>query len=411
MSDGAFPETPKGSPETIEALAEQLGEAADNLEQAESTLSQTARGLSGVSWSGMAEGRFTAAAGGLSGVCGGAEGALRTCSQATRKYATALATAKRVIEREREEYEDARVAETNATSAINQLGMRRMRVEPDRQGSFDDAIDDANADLESAGNRAQAALRRALRAREAFDEAQNEAIGQLQGTDSTASSVFGGPAAGISGSGFGPAFPATGTGGWGAGGGGFGVPAGGLANYTGAVPYEQLGEVDGLAKSRNDELHGQTEVSDMYVAATLVAGPMVAAGRSLLAGLASAATRSGGSAAGGAATTAGRTGASTADDAAQAAGRADARALNIEKTAELAGGYTGLPMAGEAGKILGYLSHPAVRAVWRMEGIKLKRDAQTNLATLLATREMSRGVRRGLSDDAIEALARRANVR
>jgi len=408
----AFPETPKGSPEAIEAVAEQLGQSADSLEQAESTLSETARGLSGVSWSGQAEARFTAAAGGLSGVCGGAEAALRTCASATRKYAAALATAKRVIEREREEYEAGQTAEANAASAINQLGMRRMRVEPERQGSFDDAIDDANADLESAGNRAQAALRRALRAREDFDEAQSEAIGQLEGTDSTTSSVLGGPAAGVSSGGFGPAFPAAGTGGWGAGGGGFGVPAGGLGNYTGVIPFDQLGEVDGLAKNRHDELYGQTEVADGYIAATFVAGPVIAGGRSLLAGLASsAATRSGGSAAGGAATTAGRAGGSTADDAARAASNVDARALNIEKTAEVAGGYTGLPMAGEAGKFLGYLSQPTVRMAWQMEAIKLKRAGQQELVTLLATREMSRSVHRGLSDDAIAALMRRANVK
>jgi len=68
-------------------------------------------------------------------------------------------------------------------------------------------------------------------------------------------------------------------------------------------------------------------------------------------------------------------------------------------------------MAGEAGKILGYLSQPTVRMAWQMEAIKLRRAAQQELVTLLATREMSRSVHRGLSDDAIAALMRRANVK
>lgn len=149
-----FPETPRGSPEAIEGAGELLSQAADVLEEGESALSQTARGLSGVAWSSPAEGRFTAGAGALSGVCDGAQEALRTCARATRRYAEALDVARRIIEREREEYEEAQIAQASAGQLIGSLSMRRGMVEPESKPDFDRAISDAEDELAAAGGAA-----------------------------------------------------------------------------------------------------------------------------------------------------------------------------------------------------------------------------------------------------------------
>jgi len=393
VSGGAFPETPKGSPGAIEGAASRLSDAADLLEESDSSLAQTARGLSGVAWSGQAEGRFTASAGTLSGVCRGAETALRTCASATRTYAEALETARRIIEREREEFEDAQVAQANATSAIGQLSMRRMRVEPDRQGSFDSAIDDANADRDAAGDRAQAALRRAQRAREEFDDAQNRAIEQLDGRAPGSSSGFGAPARGMAGGGSGPAFPADGTGGWGAAGGGFGVPAGGLANLTGFVGYGQLGDVDGYAKSRWDELHGQTEVDDLTIAITLVAAPVAplatAGARAVGTRLAAAGSRALGRGRGALATEEGRV-------------------ASYEGLGQILS-KGGVPMADEAAKITSPLLMASNRIYIRGVVTEIRKRTARGVAVLRAARELSHGVKHSrVSQEQFDRLAREA---
>jgi hypothetical protein len=66
VSDG-FPERPRGSAGAIEGAGDRLAQAADALAEGSSTLKQTSWGLSGLSWIGPAEGRFTSAAAGLSG--------------------------------------------------------------------------------------------------------------------------------------------------------------------------------------------------------------------------------------------------------------------------------------------------------------------------------------------------------
>lgn len=415
MSDGAFPETPRGSPEAIETAAEMLSGAAELVGEGESTLTQTTRGLSGVAWSGMAEGRFTAAAGGLSGVCDGAQEALRTCARAAERYAQTLDRAKRIIEAEREEYEEAKAAQASGAELVGDLSLRRSHVEPDRQGSFDEAITDAQDQVAAAADRATAALIAAQSAREDFDRAEAEVIAQLDGTAPGSTSVFGAPAVpAVGGFAMAPAFPASGTGGWGSAGGGFGVPAGGLAAFTGFVAFDRLGDVDGYAKSAFQDRHGQTEVDDLTIAITSVASLGTAGPLSALAsrGATGAAARTGGTAAtGGARTAAGRAGTSAADDAARA--RAATNAHLIEKYGDAAG-MAGLPLGGSAGQVAAHLSYPAVRATYRafleqyLSGAK--QMVAPKLATLLAARALSQGVRKGVPDDAAARLRELSNV-
>jgi hypothetical protein len=416
MSDGAFPETPKGSPAAIEAAAELLSQAAELVAEGESTLTQTARGLSGVAWSGLAEGRFTAAAGGLSGVCDGAQEALRSCARAARRYSEALERAKRIIEAEREEYQEAQVAKASGAELVGDLSLRRMHAEPDRQRGFDDAVADAQDAIAAAGDRSQAALTRAHRAREDFDQAQQDAIGQLEGTAAGSTSVFGSPAQpALGGPALGPAFPATGTGGWGSGGGGFGIPAGGLAPFTGQVPFDRLSSVDGYAKNTYDEKHGQTEVDDLTIAITSAASFGTAGPLSALAtrGATGAAARGGGgTAAGGAARTgAARTGASRADDAARAT--TELRSKNIETFTDGVG-KAGVPFAGDVGKAVAQLSHQEVRSMLRTYldhyRAHIAAAVKPRAAALLAAGSLSRGVRKGLSDDAIARLKELSGV-
>lgn len=94
------------------------------------------------------------------------------------------------------------------------------------------------------------------------------------------------------------------------------------------------------------------------------------------------------------------------------ADRADARAGTIEKFGEAAG-MAGLPMGGELGKIGGLLSRPEQRVAWQLEARRLELvarrlelNSKKGVATLLTTGELYRGVRKGLSDEQIEALGK-----
>lgn len=343
---------------------------------------------------------------------------MRSCGRVARAYARALDRAKRVIEAEREEYEEAKAAQASGGLLVGDLSVRRGHVEPDRQGGFDDAIADAQDAIAAAGDRAQTALFRARRAREDFDEAQQEAVGALDGTAPGATPAFGGPAApALGGPAMGPAFPAGGTGGMGSGGGGFGVPAGGLGAFSGLVPFDRLGAVDGYAKNAWLDKHGQTEVDDLTIAITSAASFGTAGPLSALAtrGAGGVAAREGATTAarGGARTGAGRAGGTTVDDAARAGGNADLRAANLETLGDGLG-KAGLPFGGEAGKVAGLLSREEFRAALavttRAQLAAAEKETKSRFAALLAARELSRGVKRGVPDEAIERMMRQADV-
>jgi len=202
------------------------------------------------------------------------------------------------------------------------------------------------------------------------------------------------------------AFPAGGTGGMGSGGGGFGVPAGGLGAFSGLVPFDRLGDVDGYAKNAWLDKHGQTEVDDLTIAITSAAsfgtaGPLSAlatrgAGGAAARGGATSAAHGGSAAGGGARAGAGRAGAGATDDAA----RASNKARTIEKAGEGAG-LAGVPTGGELGKIVAHLSlYPALRLAVQAE----VRHYRAQIAAAVAAGTLSRAVRKGLTDEAIARL-------
>lgn len=406
MSTGGFPETPKGSPGGVEAAAERLTQAAEGLDQAAQALGKTAGGLSGVSWSGPAEGRFTAAAGGMSGVANGAEAALRTCARAARRYAHALEAAQKTIESERTEYEDALKAQAAAGNTIRLLTREMYMAEPDQRSGFEDSIGDARSDMSAAGDRADDALRRARKARTEFDEAQQDAVGQLEGEAPGSASGFGPAPSPVSTPGMpyhgpGAPFATSGTGGFGAQGGGFGVPPGGLDPFTGGVSKDELGDIDEFANNRWDDLHGQTEVDDMTIAITTVATLGVGAP---IAGLLTkgASVARGGAARWLSARAAQRAGMSAEE---KAIATAEAKATNIEKTSDLVG-MAGVPFSGEAGKTVAYFSRQEVRDLWRTYAENARqaiaKRMNPHLATLRVSAELERAQLRRMPQGTLE---------
>jgi uncharacterized protein YukE len=385
-----FPERPRGSPGGIEAAAERLGQAADGLDESAATLKQTSSGLSGVDWIGPAEGRFTSAAAGLSGVCDGAEQALRTCAQAARGYAQALETAQRIIERERDEYDEARLAQAAAGQAIGRLTHEMFMAKPRERAGFESAIGAAYDDMDVAADRAQAALLRARRAREAFDDAERKAIGELEGTApgrASGFSAFGMPSLGSA-----PApFLNSGTGGFGSGGGGFGIPMGGLAPFTGVVNRGDMRTLDPYANNWWLERTEDTTPDDLTIAITALAAPVAPlvtmGGRALAGKVASAGSR-----------VFGRTRTTLATE--------EGRIAAYESAGQVLG-KAGVPYAEEVAK----LSSPLLRASDRayVQGViaEARRKASHHVAVMRAARELSHGVKtRSIPKEEIDRIAR-----
>ena len=406
MSAGGFPETPKGSPGGIRGRRGAAAAGRGGLEQSAQSLGKTAGGLSGVSWSGPAESRFTSAAGGMSGVANGAEAALRTCARAARRYAQALEAAQKTIDQERTEYEDAQREQAAAGNMVRLLTREMYMAEPDQQSGFGDSISNAQNDMAAAGDRADDALRRARKARDEFDEAQQDAIGQLEGTAPGSIPGFG-PAPspvttpGMPYHGPGAPFATPGTGGLGAQGGGFGVPPGGLDPFTGGVSKDRLGDLDPFANNRWDDLHGQTEVDDMTIAITSLAGG---------AGPIKTLLTKGGSAvrnwlvSGAARREAARKAMTPLE---RQAAQAEARGLGIEKAGELAG-FMGVPAAGEAGKFAALMSNPFYRRMVMTYGRavrqKIAESTSPHLARLRVSVELQRGMYRDLPQESVEQM-------
>ena len=419
MSGGGFPERPKGSPGGIEAAASNLVNAAEAIESAGSQLKRTAGGLSGVTWAGQAEARFTGCAGGLASVAVTAEDALREAAHVARTYAKALETAQRIIDDARADYEAAKSAEAAASSAIGLFSRLQMGATPDEMSGIRDQLGQAQSDLNTAASNAEAALRRAQRARDDFDDAQSTAIAGFEGRSPLSMPGLGSPASGIPGGAsiFGVS---GGTGGWGAFGGGFGVPRGGLAGYSGFVGFDDLEQLDGLAHSAWLDLHGQTEVGDLTFAIVTIATfgtggilagggrAVVGGGRALLAG-------------GRTVVTGGR----------GAAARIFTGIRGISQNPELRAraledigdglGKAGVPYAGDAGKVASMLSREEFRDVSKAYILRardasqariaaLEHVAKSDYAALRAALELSRGVRRGLPPEAIQAMERAAGV-
>jgi uncharacterized protein YukE len=389
VSDG-FPERPRGSAGAIEGAGERLAQAADALNEGSSTLKQTASGLSGVSWIGPAEGRFTSAAAGLSGVCAGAEDALRTCAQAARGYAQALETAQRIIEREREEYDQARAEQATAGHTIGFLSREMAMAKPDERAGFETAIGDAWARMDAAGDRAQQALVRARRAREDFDDAERKAIGELEGTapgKASGFSAFGMPSLGTA-----PApFLNSGTGGFGAGGGGFGIPMGGLAPFTGLVDRDEMDTLDPYANNWWLERTEDTTPDDLTFAITMVAAPVApvvtAAGRAVAGKIASAGSR---------VFQRGKTTLATEEG----------RVAVYEAGGQIFG-KAGVPYAEEATKLTAPLLRAGDRAYVKGVIAEAHRETAKQIAILRATRELSHGIRtRIVSKEEIDRIAR-----
>jgi uncharacterized protein YukE len=420
MSAGGFPERPKGSPGGIEAAAANLLNAAEAIESAGSQLKRTASGLSGMTWAGQAEARFTNCAGGLATVAVTAEDALREAAHATRAYAKALETAQRIIDDARADYDAAKSAEATAGGAVAMLSRLQSGASPDEMASLGDRLTQAENAQSTAASNAEAARRRAQRARDDFDHAQAHATAAFEGRAPATSPGLGGPAAGIPG-GASMLGVAGGTGGLGSFGGGFGVPRGGLGNLSGFVGFDQLEQLDGMAHSAWLDRHGQTEVGDLTFAIVTIAtfggsGILAGAGRAALAGGRAALASGGRSIVVGGRGAAARIFAGIRGISANP----EARAKALEDIGDGLG-KVGVPHGGDAGKIASLLSREEFRDVSKAYILQARLASEARLAelqhvargeyaSLRAALELSRGVRRGLPPEAIKAMERAAGV-
>ncbi len=407
---GGFPVTPTGSPGDIEGLAGSLMAANRGFEGAASALKQTASGLGGIDWSGPAEERFSAAAHGLCRAVSTYHETLADVARALRSYAHALQTAQRVIEDARTEYETAKAAKVDAQIVLSSLRVASARAEEDDRGRIAGQVDDQQAAARRAAHTAEEALKRAIEAREHFDTAQRRARSVLDGGSVIHPPALGGPPLGVANSGTGGGLV----------GGGFGVPQGGLGNYSATVPWNDVGDLDGLAKNSWDDRHGQTEVDDLeyVIDAALLAtgiGGVVKIGFNLsraaarrLAGMA-AAKQSEREAAERALT--------PAERAVREIGDADDIRRNyIEMGGAVVDKLGVIPQIENISKVAGVLSSTGSRiyittrvsqALARIQA--LGDSAKTGLAVLRATGALHQGVRRGIPNDVIARIEQMAD--
>lgn len=406
MSAFGFPETPKGSPGGIRDAAESLTTAAEGLDTSSTTLSQTATALSGVAWSGPAQARFTGAAAGLGQVCDGAQEALRTCAGAARSYASELETAQKVIEREREEFEQAVIDQTSAAGAVGRLTSAFAGAKPEEQAGLGNKISDARDLLEGATDRRQAALTRARRARDEFDRAERKAIGLLSGSAPGSSSALGSQ-------GVGSPFSSPATYGPFGMGGGFGVPIGGLSRYNGVVPLEtsEPGEFDegnskgadywGISGAAYDSYltsknQGFTEPDDLTVAGVTAATFWAGGSGGLLVRGASAA----------------RSGVTKAGSRVSAGVRSrlaseESRVAALEGAGGIIERAAGVPFAEAATQLASPVLRSSTRIYVREMYAEVRRNTASNLATLRAARAISQGSKRvRIPREEVDRLAR-----
>lgn len=279
MSDGAFPERPRGEPGGIEAAAADLQNAAHELSDGGTTLHGTGASLVGGSWSGQAAGRFGAASSGLAGAYRGAAETLRACAGTLRDYAHALSEAQRVIDAARSEYDQAQVEEATAQAAVAGLGAVALR--PHAPHDIDEKINAAKGQAAAASGRAAQALAKALKARADFDRVASRTTSELSGEVPVGAGGLGAPGHGFPGGT--DRFTGIGTGGMGALGGGFGVPAGGLAAYTGIAPVASLTGRERTAYLLYLDSKGIQETDDLTnVVLFAVGGPEAKIGESVL---------------------------------------------------------------------------------------------------------------------------------
>jgi uncharacterized protein YukE len=400
---GGFPVTPTGSPGSIEGLAASLASANSGFQAAAAALKQTSSGLGGISWSGPAEERFSSSAHGLAQAASTYHETLGDVAKALRSYAHALEHAQRVIDEARTEYEAAKAAQADAQTIIGSLRIQVGHVDPDQRAGVEDRIDGQQSALRRATHTAADALKRAVEAREDFDRAQRKATAALSGSSS--------PTAPTLGSLSGPFTNNAGTGG-GILGGGFGVPPGGLGNLSGEVPWNELDDLDGLARNSWLDSHGQTEVDDLehVIDAALLAtgiGGVVKIGFNLSR---AAARRL-------ASMTAAKKAEREAAERGMTAAEREAKAVMdeeevlktyIEKFGEL-GGNVGIPQADNIAKVVAVATMRGNRVYIAMKVRQLEDVAKNGIAVLQATGALHQGVRRGIPPDVLARIEKLAD--